>query len=257
MKNIQPKKSLGQHFLQDSSTAQAIVSGLDMSATNQVIIEIGPGIGALTDWLITTHYPLFLVEIDARLIPLLKRKYGEKASIIEDDFLTINLSHITKCPISLIGSFPYNISSQLFFAILANKKQIDQVVCMVQEEVALRITARSGSKAYGLLSVLLQAFYETSYLFQVAPESFNPPPNVLSGVIKLTKRGSQEIGCDEEAFFKVVKAGFQQRRKMLRNSLRILGKSLEKAPNHLLEKRAEALTVADFVKLTQLLFSDN
>jgi len=251
-----PNKKLGQHFLHDEVVAQRIVATLQADKTScKAVIEIGPGTGALTRWLVkSVQHPLYLVELDKRLTSFLAEKYGNaNTQIIQADFLSWSLQEATKESVAIIGNFPYNISSQIFFKILNHRAQVGEVVCMIQEEVAQRLTTPPGSKVYGLLSVLLQAFYKVSYCFGVPPTCFTPPPKVHSGVIRLVRNEVEKLDCDEKLFFQVVKAGFQQRRKMLRNALKSLGKPLENLPPNLLSKRAEALGVADFVLLTQKL----
>lgn len=250
---IRAKKKLGQHFLHDTAIAQKIVATLTHTPTCQAVLEVGPGTGALTRWLVdSVEAPLYLVEIDPVLVAHLQKAYPNlKDRLIEKDVLKLSLANICPSPMALIGNFPYNISSQIFFKILASREQVHQVVCMIQKEVADRIVAPPGNKTYGLLSVLLQAFYKISYCFTVPPSAFVPEPKVTSAVIRLERNEVVHLACDEKLFFSVVKAGFGQRRKMLRNALRTLGKPLDHLPATLLNKRAEALHVADFVTLTQ------
>ncbi len=252
---IRPQKKLGQNFLQDTTTAQKIVATLTNTHTYQAILEVGPGTGALTRWLIdTVQAPLYLVEIDPILTTHLQKTYPNlKEKIIQKDFLQLHLEKTLPSPIALIGNFPYNISSQIFFKILTAHKQIGQVVCMIQKEVAERIVSPPGNKTYGLLSVLLQTYYKTTYSFTVPPSAFIPKPKVTSAVIHLQRNTTKHLDCDEKLFFRVVKAGFGQRRKMLRNALRTLRIPLQHLPTTLLNKRAEALHVADFVAITQAL----
>ncbi len=252
---VRTKKKLGQNFLQDITIAQKIVATLTQTHTYQAILEVGPGTGALTRWLVdSVQAPLYLVEIDPILATHLEKTYPNlKEKLIQKDFLQLHLANILPSPIALIGNFPYNISSQIFFKILTAHKQIGQVVCMIQKEVADRIVSPPGNKTYGLLSVLLQAFYKITYCFTVPPSAFIPKPKVTSAVIHLQRNTMAHLDCDEKLFFRVVKAGFGQRRKMLRNALRALGMPLQHLPTTLLNKRAEALHVADFVALTQAL----
>ncbi len=252
---FQHKKQLGQHFLIDVAIAQNIVHALEAHHAHN-IVEVGPGSGALTKWLVAKFMkPMYLIERDSRLIDMLKQHYShDTVTIINEDFLAWSTAQKVTGNIAIIGNFPYNISSQIFFNILENRQQITEVVCMVQDEVAQRIASPPGSRKYGILSVLLQAFYTITYLFQVPPNAFDPPPKVFSGVMRL-QRHSAKLACDEKAFFHLVKAGFHQRRKMLRNTLTILNKPLEKVALWL-TKRAEALSVADFVTMTNLLYPD-
>lgn len=255
MKLLKAKKYLGQHFLQDPSVAQKFVEALSFSNNYQTIIELGPGIGALTRLLVQrdTHQ-LYLVEIDPELVAYLKHTYPSvQNSILEADFLSLRLDELWHGPIAIIGNFPYNISSQLFFKLLCHRDQVQEIVSMVQKEVAERLTAKPDSKDYGIPSVLLQAFYDVEYLFTVSPAMSTPPPKVHSAVVRLQRNSTEQLPCDEAVFFKIVKAGFQQRRKMLKNALRHLRLSESILNSAMLSKRAEQLTVADFVALTQLI----
>ncbi|MEM7382810.1 MAG: 16S rRNA (adenine(1518)-N(6)/adenine(1519)-N(6))-dimethyltransferase RsmA [Bacteroidota bacterium] len=250
------KKYLGQHFLQDAGVAHKFVESLSFSASYQTIVEIGPGTGALTELLIQkdTPHELYLVEIDRTLAAYLKHTYPSiQSRILVSDFLTLQLDKLFCGPIAIIGNFPYNHSSQILFKLLAHRSQVQEVVCMVQKEVAERMAAKPGSRAYGAPSVLLQAFYTIEYLFTVTPAQCKPPPKVYSAVVRLQRNRMEQLFCDEATFFKVVKTGFQQRRKKLRNALRPLGLSEDLASLAILEQRAEQLTVADFIALTQVI----
>ena len=243
------KKYWGQHFLRDKNIAQKIVAALGKHT--QPLIEVGPGTGILTALLVQQYPDLYLVEVDPALAAHLKKTYPSlRERILQADFLQLALDQLWPGPVAIIGNFPYNISSQIFFKVLAHRQQVQEVVGMLQQEVAERLVAQPGSKVYGLLSVLLQAFYDLEYLFTVKPQVFAPPPKVRSAVIRLRRNSTLQLDCDEKRFFQVVKAGFQQRRKMLRNALKPL---LPATSLHLplLDKRAEQLTVADFVALTQ------
>ncbi len=250
---IRAKKRLGQHFLNDPNIAKKIVSKLDNKYNHKAIIEVGPGSGALTRYLIDyKKEPLYLIEIDTELASCLKKAYPSlRDRLIIADFLKFNLSNVCLGSIGIIGNFPYNISSQIFFKILSSRNQVNEVVCMIQKEVADRIAAKPSNKTYGILSVLLQAFYNISYCFVVSPSAFCPKPKVYSAVIKLERNSLENLDCDEKLFFKVVKAGFGQRRKMLGNSLGVLNISLEDIPKAVLRKRAEELSVDDFVLITK------
>ena len=253
---FKPKKYLGQHFLQDSGIAHKFVESLSFSNSYQTIIEVGPGIGVLTKLLVQkdTHHQLYLVEVDPALVAYLKHTYPSiQNRILVADFLKLQLDKLFRGPIAVIGNFPYNLSSQIFFKLLAHRNQVQEVVCMVQKEVAERLVAKPGSKDYGVPSVLLQAFYTLEYLFTVTPAMCEPPPKVHSAVVRLQRNGMEQLFCDETIFFKVVKAGFQQRRKKLRNALKPLGLSEGLMDLTMLEKRAEQLTVADFVALTRVI----
>lgn len=251
---VSPKKHLGQHFLKDENIAKKIVSYLDENRNYTRIIEVGPGTGMLTKYLLLNKFlETYVVEIDKESIAFLQRKFPELADrIIAGDFLETNLSTISSSPFALIGNFPYNISSQILFKVLDYKNQIPEVIGMFQKEVAERIASKHGNKTYGILSVLLQAFYTIEYLFTVNESVFIPPPKVKSAVIRLTRNNTTGIDCDEKLFFKVVKAGFNQRRKTLRNALRSNPNlNIDNCDVELLNKRAEQLSVNDFILLTK------
>lgn len=247
---VHPKKRLGQHFLTDPTIAERIVSSLEFE-NGDAVVEIGPGKGILTQFLIESDIQLILVEIDSESVDYLQRKWPVlEEKLIKADILKLNWNELLPGKLQIIGNFPYNISSQIFFKILENKDQVNHVVCMIQKEVATRIASPPGSKAYGILSVLLQAYFDIKFLFSVKPGSFFPPPKVQSGVIMLTRNNTANLGCDEKLFFSVVKQTFNQRRKTIRNSLRT--KSLNLADDwELLSKRPEQLSVSDFVELTR------
>jgi 16S rRNA (adenine1518-N6/adenine1519-N6)-dimethyltransferase len=250
MQGLKPKKSLGQHFLTDKNIARKIVSALRAEGCNS-IVEIGPGTGVLTALLAEReNIATYFVEIDHEAVRLLRESFpGIGDRIIHADILGMDIDAVFKSPLAIIGNLPYNISSPVFFKILENRNRVREVVCMVQKEVARRIASPPGSKDYGILSVLLQAFYSVDYLFTVSPGVFNPPPKVNSGVIRMVRREMENLPCDEDKFFRVVKTSFNQRRKMLRNSLqnRFL---LSDADNPLYKMRPEQLSVSDFVVLT-------
>lgn len=253
---VTPKKKLGQHFLTDENIAHKIVAALDYSSAESVL-EIGPGTGVLTQWLRKKDVPYYLVEIDRESIEYLNATYPSLSkNLIEGDFLRLNLEVIPTASFAVIGNFPYNISSQIFFKILEAVDRIPQVVCMIQYEVAQRISSPPNNKQYGILSVLLQAYYDIEFLFKVPPQVFNPPPKVDSGVIRLIRKPNYDsiINCDKKLFKNVVKTSFNQRRKMLSNSLKpILGE--KKLDTSLMKKRPEQLKVEDFVSLTRLINS--
>ena len=252
---VRPKKSLGQHFLHDAAIAGRIVEALQINSISPHVLEIGPGTGVLTRILIKcSDIDLKVVEIDRESVAYLKKNYAElKGRIIEGDFLKIELEEIFNGNFSIIGNFPYNISSQIFFKVLGMRDQVQQVVCMLQKEVADRIAAPPGSKTYGILSVLLQAYYDVEHLFKVMPGSFRPPPKVISAVIRLKRNSVQKLACDEKLFVQVVKQAFNTRRKTLRNALKNLNLAAEIATLPLLDKRAEQLSVKDFEDLTLLI----
>lgn len=251
---VRPKKHLGQHFLTDKNIARNIVALV--SGNPSSIVEIGAGTGILTTFL-AEQFPdhLHIIEIDIESIDYLKLHFPSLENVIRhEDFLQSNLSAFP-APLTLIGNFPYNISSQIFFHVLDHKEYVAEVVCMIQKEVAERIAAKPGSKTYGILSVLLQAWYDIEYHFTVGEKVFNPPPKVKSAVIRLKLNTVEHLDCNEAMFTQVVKKGFNQRRKTLRNALReFLKPEIHSHP--LLDKRAEQLSVNDFVLLTRLLFPE-
>lgn len=249
---VRAKKNLGQHFLMDEEIAAKIVNSLKPDAVNHVL-EIGPGMGVLTKYLLqNTDYETSVIEIDRESVEYLKKHHPVlNERIIEGDFLKLDLnSRFSSQAVAVIGNFPYNISSQIFFRILQSRNQIPKVVCMLQDEVAQRICSGPGSKVYGILSVFLQAWYDIEYLFKVPPEVFNPPPKVNSAVIRLVRNDVIDLGCNEKLFVSLVKQTFNQRRKMLRNSLKSFTPALEELDADLLTKRPEQLSVSDFVNLT-------
>ncbi len=249
---VRPKKHLGQHFLKDKNIAARIVDSLVLSPEHNQVIEIGPGTGVLTQFLQLKPIDLRLAEIDRESIAYLKEHFPDLSSkIIEGDFLDLSLDQIFQRDIQIIGNFPYNISSQIFFKVLDHREQVKQVVCMLQKEVADRIAEKPGSKTYGILSVLLQAYYDIEYLFKVPPGVFFPPPKVMSAVIRLTRNKTEKLACDEVLFKTVVKQAFQNRRKTLRNALKVLNLPASVLSHPLLDKRAEQLEVEQFVFLTQ------
>lgn len=240
---VRPKKFLGQHFLKDKNIAQKIVDSLQ--STHFPVLEIGPGTGVLTE-LLVKKTDLTVIEIDRESIAHL-REHFPGLKIIEGDFLEFDIQQ----PWAIIGNFPYNISSQIFFRVLDARQYVPEVVCMIQKEVADRIASKEGNKTYGILSVLLQAYYEIDYLFKVPPGVFNPPPKVNSAVIRLRRNKVATLSCDEVLFKKVIKQGFQNRRKTLRNALKNLNLPGSVYASTIMNKRAEQLSVNDFVLLTQ------
>ena len=250
---VRPKKHLGQHFLTDQDVAQRIVDSLTYHGAYEQVLEIGPGTGVLTQFLVREErYRTTVMEIDHESVLYLQKHYPG-LPIIEQDFLRANLSDMVYGPFAVIGNFPYNISSQIFFRILDERDRVPEVVGMLQKEVAERISAPPGNKTYGILSVLLQAYYTIEYLFTVEPHVFHPPPRVRSAVIRLQRNATQQLDCDEVLFKKIVKQGFQNRRKTLRNALKPLNLPDHIRPASVFDKRAEQLSVDDFVALTQLI----
>ena len=259
---VKPKKFLGQHFLTDLSIASAIADTVD-ACPGLPILEVGPGMGVMTQFLVRKSRELKVVEIDDESVRYLRRTYPDmEDSIIEDDFLKMHLERtFGGSPFVLTGNYPYNISSQIFFRVLDYKDLIPCCTGMVQKEVAERMAAAPGSKTYGILSVLLQAWYDVEYLFTVEPNVFNPPPKVRSAVVRLTRNGTTSLGCDEKLFRQLVKTTFNQRRKMLRNNIQPLLQSLSTPDNKspfkgdleglpFMTRRPEQLSVQDFVTLT-------
>ncbi len=252
MANVRPKKHLGQHFLTDLNIAEKIALALSGHGNYRQVLEIGPGTGVLTQFLIPNDYETWVIDIDRESIEYLDNHFSELSGrIISADYLKYDVLNDLESPFAIIGNFPYNISSQIFFKILSERNDIPEVVCMIQKEVAQRLASPPGNKTYGILSVLLQTYYNIEYLFTVKPGVFNPPPKVDSGVIRLKRNQVKALACDEKLFFQVVKAGFQMRRKTLRNALKAINLPPELSNDALLDKRAEALSVEDFVKLTQ------
>jgi 16S rRNA (adenine1518-N6/adenine1519-N6)-dimethyltransferase len=255
MKPVRAKKGLGQHFLKDQEIAARIVAALQEKVEDQAVLEIGPGMGILTVPLLELEWTaLHIVEIDEESINYLKENLPKAAPhLIEGDFLKMDIHGLGNPNLAIIGNFPYNISSQILFKILDHVQQVNLLVGMFQKEVAERLASGAGSKKYGILSVLLQAYFDVDYLFTVQADKFRPPPKVESAVIRLTRNDRDSLGCDAKLFRKVVKGGFNHRRKTLRNSLKLtLGMPID-IDSHYLEMRAEQLSVDDFIALTNML----
>ncbi len=265
MKQVRPKKNLGQHFLTDLGIARRIADTVD-ACPDLPVLEVGPGMGVLTQYLAEKPRPLSVVEIDTESVAYLNERFGasgkedgvSRIAIISDDFLRMDLRQLFgDGPFVLTGNYPYDISSQIFFKMLDNRDLIPCCTGMIQHEVALRMAASPGSKAYGILSVLIQAWYDVEYLFTVEPSVFNPPPKVQSAVIRMMRNEVQRLGCDEELFKRIVKTVFNQRRKMLRVSLRQL---LPQETINVLQAqtdltlRPEQLSIPQFVELTNLIY---
>lgn len=251
MQPVRAKKHLGQHFLNDENIARDTVSALLEKDKTSFIIEVGPGTGVLTQFLINDVDNFLAMDVDGESVDYLKTKYPEKKDkIILSDFLEADLQKLAGQKFNVVGNFPYNISSQIMFKVLENKNSVDYVVGMFQKEVAMRLAEKPGSKVYGILSVLLQAYYDIEYLFTVHENVFTPPPKVKSAVIRLTRNNVQKLDCDEVLFKKIVKTTFNQRRKTIRNSVRTLFNNNE-LRHPLLDKRPEQLSVAQFVELTK------
>lgn len=253
---LRPKKSLGQHFLIDKNITEKIA--LSLTKTDRVI-EVGPGEGALTDFYIKKeNTEFFAIETDREAYEFLKGRYPfQEEKLILANFLKLDLSTIFDKEFSIIGNFPYNISSQIFFKVIDDKELVSEVVCMIQKEVAERLASKEGSKKYGILSVLLQAYYDIEYLFTVNENVFNPPPKVKSGVIRLTRNKTKKIDCNEKLFKQLIKASFNQRRKMLRVSLKSYLTEIDVPSYEMFTKRPEQLSVNEFVELTNIIENAN
>jgi len=256
--SVKAKKHLGQHFLKDENIAKKIADTLSLKGYDDVL-EIGPGMGVLTKYLLDKDTTTHVVEIDTESVDYLKNNYLNLSDrIYEKDFLRYDLNLVFKGKsFAIIGNFPYNISTQIVFKTLEMRDQIPEFSGMFQKEVAQRICSKEGSKVYGILSVLTQAFYNAEYLFTVPPEVFNPPPKVDSGVLLLTRKENYTLPCDEKLFFRVVKTGFQQRRKTLRNSLKVFNLSDNLKANTIFGQRPEQLSVDQFIELTTLIENDD
>jgi 16S rRNA (adenine1518-N6/adenine1519-N6)-dimethyltransferase len=260
MKQVRPKKNLGQHFLTDLSIARRIADTVD-ACPDLPVLEVGPGMGVMTQFLVEKPRPLKVVEIDRESVTYLKNTLfaeGKGDVIIEGDFLRMDLTTVFGGqPFVLTGNYPYDISSQIFFKMLDNRDLIPCCTGMIQHEVAVRMAASPGNKQYGILSVLIQAWYDVEYLFTVEPSVFNPPPKVQSAVIRMTRNQTEHLDCDEQLFKRVVKTVFNQRRKMLRVSLRQIFDSQHPASTafyqqDVMTRRPEQLTIAEFVELTNM-----
>jgi 16S rRNA (adenine1518-N6/adenine1519-N6)-dimethyltransferase len=258
MDKVRAKKHLGQHFLKDEGIAQDIANTLIKSTEYSKVLEIGPGMGVLTKYLLEKDFETYVIEIDSESVEYLGANYLKLSNrIIEKDFLKYNLNEVLNDePFAIIGNFPYNISTQIVFKTLEMKSQIPEFSGMFQKEVAQRICAKHGNKTYGILSVLAQAFYDAEYLFTVPPNVFNPPPKVDSGVMRLTRKEDYSLPCGEKLFYRVVKTSFQQRRKTLRNSLKSLNLSDEIRLLDVFNMRPEQLSVQEFIDLTCIIEKD-
>jgi len=246
---VKPKKHLGQHFLKDDNICAKIATSISFHENYRQLIEIGPGTGALTKHLLKLDCELLAMEVDTESITYLQQHYPE-LKLEHKDFLKMNVADEMGEQVGIAGNFPYNISSQIMFQVLKYRDQIPEVIGMFQKEVAERICEKHGNKRYGILSVLLQAFYDVEYLFTVSEEVFDPPPKVKSAVIRLKRKENYTLACDEAKFFTVVKTAFNLRRKMLRNSLKQLSNDKIK-DSVFAEKRPEQLSVEEFVTLTK------
>lgn len=257
MEKVTAKKHLGQHFLKDEGIAQAIADTLNFEGYND-ILEIGPGMGVLTKYLLEKPTNTYVIEIDTESVTYLENNYPKlHGKIIAKDFLKYNINEVFEGkPLAIIGNFPYNISTQIVFKMLELRHQIPEFSGMFQKEVAERICEKKGSKAYGILSVLVQAFYDAEYLFTVSETVFIPPPKVKSGVLRLRRKANFTLPCSEKLLFTVVKTAFQQRRKTLRNSLKTLNLTDNLREDTIFDLRPEQLSVEQFIALTQKIEAD-
>ena len=254
--SVRPKKHLGQHFLTDLNIAQNIAGALT-GVDYQDVLEVGPGMGVLTQYLLQTKHTIHAIEVDNESVDYLNTNFPKlEPNLIFGDFLKCNLAKDFPSPLAIVGNFPYNISSQILFKTIENRKQIPEFVGMFQKEVAERICEPPGSKAYGILSVLTQSFYDTEYLFNVNRFVFDPPPKVASAVLRLRRKETIDLNCDERLYFRVVKTAFQQRRKTLRNSLKTFSLSTNLKEDTIFGQRPEQLGVSDFVRITNLIAHD-
>lgn len=258
---VKAKKQLGQHFLKDEHIAARIaatISPLQLPDSHpewgeMPIVEVGPGMGVLSKYLLETGREVTAVELDSESVAYLAKEWPA-LRVVEGDFLKLDPGRLSPAPFALIGNYPYNISSQIFFKVLDNIESIPVVAGMLQKEVAQRICSKPGGKVYGILSVLLQAWYDCEYLFDVEPNVFNPPPKVTSGVLRLTRNNRSELGCDPVLFKKVVKTSFGQRRKTIRNSLSpLMPPGCPALQSKFMGERPERLSVEDFIELTNLI----
>ena len=250
---VKPKKHLGQHFLLDDSVSKRIASSISCFGDNTKVLEIGPGTGALTKFLLAENKNVIAYEIDRESVDYLAANFPD-LEVRKEDFLKLDFTEFGNQKLIVIGNFPYNISSQILFKILEAKELVVELVGMFQKEVALRVSQQPGNKQYGILSVLIQAYFDVEYLFTVDEHVFDPPPKVKSGVIKIKRNTTNKLSCDEKLFKRIVKTAFNQRRKMIRNSLKIFLN--DKKTNHpLFTMRPEQLAVQDFIELTNILES--
>ena len=255
MHSVRPKKSLGQHFLKDNDIAKQIADTID-GFPQLPVLEVGPGTGVLTRFLLDKERDLTVVELDRDSVAYLQKNFTDlqHERIIEADFLQLDLAQLYNEPFCIIGNYPYNISSQIFFKVLDYRDSIPCCTGMIQKEVAMRIASGPGNKTYGILSVLLQAWYDIEYLFTVDETAFTPPPKVKSAVVRLVRNDRTAMNCNEKLFKTVVKTSFNRRRKMLRNSVRpLIGENTDVLQNPLFTKRPEQLSIAQFEELTNML----
>lgn len=251
---VKPKKALGQHFLKNDAICQRIADSLTLHGGYKHVLEVGPGMGALTKFLLARNeFETSVVEIDTESVAYLSAYYPElRGRIYEKDFLRLKLDEFIPEPFAVVGNFPYNISSQIVFTILDYKDHVPEMVGMFQKEVAVRFASGPGNKDYGIISVLAQAYYDFEYLFSVDENEFIPPPKVKSGVIRMKRKFGEQLGCDEKLFTNLVKTAFNQRRKTLRNSLKSMTHDGVDTASKIFDKRPEQLGVQEFVELTRM-----
>lgn len=252
-KPVRAKKSFGQHFLHREDIAERIANSLVKKADYDLVLEIGPGQGMLTQFLIDREFELYAVEADRDMIPILENRFPTLVTkLIQEDFLKLDFpTHFADRPLAIIGNFPYNISSQILIKMVEFRTQVPELVGMFQKEVAERVVAPPGSKTYGVISVICQAYFHGEYLFTVGKGAFNPPPKVQSAVIRMTRKENQDLGCDPKLFRRVVKQAFSQRRKMLRNTMKMFLKDSPLLTDPFFQNRPERLSIEDFVQLTK------
>lgn len=254
--SVRPKKYLGQHFLTDLNIAQNIANTLSGDGYKNVL-EVGPGMGVLTQYLLEKPFTTHVIEIDTESVDYLKSHFSQlEKRILEGDFLKMVLADHFDTQVAVIGNFPYNISSQILFRVIEQRTLVPEFAGMFQKEVAARICEKQGSKSYGILSVLTQAFFEAEYLFNVSRFVFDPPPKVASAVVRLRRKADYALPCNDKLFFSVVKTAFQQRRKTLRNSLKSFGLSASLKEDSIFDERPERLGVSEFILLTQKIADD-
>lgn len=254
---MKAKKSFGQHFLTNEDFAQRIADAMQLTDQYKQVLEVGPGKGMLTKYLLEKEYTVHAVDADTDMITFMRYNYPQMSErLVLANFLRVNFSEIIGDePFGLVGNFPYNISSQIVFKMIDNKDQIPEMVGMFQKEMAERIIAKPGGKDYGVISVLTQAYYEGEYLFTVKAGNFNPPPRVQSAVIRLVRKANQDLGCEYKMFRQVVKQAFSQRRKMLRNTMKGLLKDSPQLQDEFFNNRPERLSVGEFVDLTKMVIA--
>jgi 16S rRNA (adenine1518-N6/adenine1519-N6)-dimethyltransferase len=256
---VTPKKHLGQHFLLDLNIAHDIVKAVSFHNNYNTLVEIGPGTGVLTQYIVAPEFKSGVdfraVEIDKESVRFLHQNYPN-LPVIDGDFLQIDMVKTFPEKIGIVGNFPYNVATQIFFQVIDHRDQVEEVVCMVQKEVGVRLCSTPGGREYGIMSPLLQAWYDTEYLFTVHENVFDPPPKVKSGVIRIKRNSRTSLGVDEKAFKKTIKQAFSMRRKTLRNCFKPIGVEADILSLPVFDRRAETLSVEEFVELTKLVYKN-